>query len=54
MVALILSATLFIIYDIPPLWNSISVIGMTSFILAVILGFGMVTNIRKKDYYKFK
>ncbi|MCA0154246.1 ABC1 kinase family protein [Winogradskyella vincentii] len=50
MVALIVGASLFIIFEITPLWNGISILGMTSFSLAVILGFGMVMNIRKGDY----
>jgi ubiquinone biosynthesis protein len=49
-VALIISAALFIVYEIHPLWNSISILGMTSFSLAVILGLIMVVNIRKGDY----
>lgn len=50
MVALIVSAALFIIFEIHPLWKGISVIGMTSFTLAVFLGFGMLKNIKKGDY----
>jgi len=50
MVALIIGAALFIVFEINPLWNGISVLGMTSFALAVILGFGMISNIRKGDY----
>ncbi len=50
MVSLILSAALFIIFEIRPLWNDISILGMASFTLAVFLGFGMVSNINKGDY----
>jgi ubiquinone biosynthesis protein len=50
MVALIIGASLFIIFEIGTLWNGISVLGMTSFALAVILGFGMLSNIKKGDY----
>ena len=50
MVALIISASLFIIYEVHPLWKSISVIGMISFSLAVFLGIMMVTNIRKRGF----
>ena len=50
MVALIISASLFIVYEIHPLWNSISVIGMMSFSIAVFLGYRMIVNIRKGDY----
>ena len=50
MVALIIGASLFIVFQINPLWNGISLLGMASFALAVILGFGMISNIRKGDY----
>ena len=50
MVALIIGASLFIIFEITPIWNGISFIGMVSFSLAVILGFGMLKNINKGDY----
>ncbi len=50
MVALIVSASLFIIFEIKPLLKGISIIGMTSFTLAVFLGFGMLSNIKKGDY----
>jgi len=50
MVALIIGASLFIVFQINPLWNGISVLGLASFALAVILGFGMISNIRKGDY----
>jgi ubiquinone biosynthesis protein len=49
-VALIIGASLFIIFEIHPLWRSISVLGILSFILALILGFGVVKNINKGDY----
>jgi len=49
MVALILSAALFIIYEVHPLWKNISVIGMTSFSIAVILGIRMTMKIKKED-----
>lgn len=50
MVALIISASLFIIFEIHPLLNGISLLGITSFILAVFLGFGMLLNIKRGDY----
>ncbi|GGK18267.1 ubiquinone biosynthesis protein UbiB [Yeosuana aromativorans] len=50
MVALIISASLFIIFEIHPLWNGISILGMTSFSLAVLLGYGLLSNIKKGDY----
>ena len=50
MVALIIGSSLFIIFEIHPLWKSFSILGILSFILALILGFGVVTNIKKGDY----
>lgn len=50
MVAMIISGALFIVYEVQPLWKSISVIGITSFVLAVLFGLKMVSNIRKGDY----
>jgi len=50
MVALILSATLFIVYNIHPLWKGISILGMTSFTLAVFLGYGMLRNMKRGDF----
>jgi len=50
MAALIISAALFIIYEVHPLWKSISVIGIICFSLALILGIIMMINIRKGDY----
>ena len=47
---LIIGATLFIVFEIHPIWKGISVIGMMSFSLAVFLGYGMLKNIRKGDY----
>jgi len=49
-VALIVAAALFIVFEINPLWREISILGMTSFFLAVILVYGMLTNIKKGDY----
>ena len=48
--ALIISAALFIIFEIHPIWKGFSILGMTSFTLAMILGYGMLLNIRKGDY----
>ena len=50
MVALIISASLFIIFEIHPLFKGISILGVLSFSLAVILGFKMLSNISKGDY----
>jgi ubiquinone biosynthesis protein len=53
MVALIIGSSLFIISNIPPLWKDLSVIGMVGFIFTFIIGFGMLLDIRKKDYHKW-
>ncbi len=50
MVALIIGASLLIVFEIHPLWKSLSVLGILSFIIAVILGFGVLKNINKGDY----
>lgn len=50
MVALIIGASLFIIFEIQPNFKGISILGMTSFFIAVILGFRMLANINKGDY----
>lgn len=50
MVALIFGAILFIVFEIHPIWKGISVLGILSFILAIILGFSVFSNIRKGDY----
>jgi ubiquinone biosynthesis protein len=53
MVALIIGSSLFIISNIPPLWKEISVVGIVGFVLTFIIGFGMLQDIRKKDYHKW-
>ena len=50
MVALIIGSALFIISEIPPIWKGFSVIGILGIVLTIILGFGMVRDITKKDY----
>ncbi|WNH12627.1 ABC1 kinase family protein [Thalassobellus suaedae] len=50
MVALIFGAILFIVFEIHPLWKGFSVLGILSFIFAIILGFSVFSNIRKGDY----
>jgi ubiquinone biosynthesis protein len=50
MVALIIGASLFIIFEIHPVWKGISILGISSFTLALLLGFGMLSNIKKGDY----
>jgi ubiquinone biosynthesis protein len=53
MVALIIGSSLFVISNVPPLWNEISIVGIIGIFLAVIVGLGMLRDIRKKDYYKW-
>lgn len=53
MVALIIGSSLFIISNIPPLWRGISILGIAGIILTVIVGLGMLRDIRKKDYYNW-
>ena len=48
--ALIIGASLFIIYKINPLWKGMSVLGIICFILAGILSYGLVSNLSKGDY----
>ena len=50
MVALIIGASLFIVFEIQPLWKGISVLGIFSFIFAVILGLRVRMNIKKGEY----
>ncbi|MDH3796155.1 MAG: hypothetical protein OER83_04720, partial [Flavobacteriaceae bacterium] len=50
MVALIIGGSLFVISDVKPIWNGISVFGLLCLIVTVILGYGMLRNIRKGDY----
>lgn len=50
MVALIIGASLFIISKVQPLWNGLSVFGLICLLITLILGYGMVRNIRKGDY----
>ena len=49
-VAFIIGAALFIIYEVHPLFKGLSILGLTSFMLAVLLIFRMYLNIRKGDY----
>lgn len=49
-VAFIIGAALFIIYEVHPLFKGLSIFGLTSFMLAVLLIFRMYLNIRKGDY----
>ena len=52
MVALIIGSSLFIISEIPPIWNGFSAIGIVGFGITFILAFGMLRDILRKPYYK--
>ncbi|NNC50555.1 MAG: hypothetical protein HKO01_08490 [Flaviramulus sp.] len=49
-VALVVGSSLFIINDVMPLWKGTSVFGIIGIVLAGILTFGMLMNIKKGDY----
>ncbi len=49
-VALVIGSSLFIINDVKPLWGNTSVFGIIGLILAGILIFGLLANIKKGDY----
>jgi ubiquinone biosynthesis protein len=49
-VALIIGASLFVVFQIHPLWKGMPILAILSIILAVILGFGVIMNIKKGDY----
>lgn len=53
MVALIIGSSLFIISNIPPLWKELSVVGIVGFALTLIIGIGMLRDIRKKEKLKW-
>ncbi len=48
--ALIIASSLFIIYDITPLWRGVSVIGIICIIIISMLALGMIIDLRKRDY----
>jgi ubiquinone biosynthesis protein len=49
-IALLIGSTLFILYDVKPLWGDTSIFGIIGIVLALILTFGMLNNIKKGDY----
>lgn len=49
-VAFIIGSSLFIIFEIPPLWKGFSFIGIIGYLFALLLAFGMLRDILKKDY----
>ncbi|MEM5565435.1 AarF/ABC1/UbiB kinase family protein [Psychroserpens sp. AS72] len=49
-VALVIGSSLFIINDVKPVWGNTSVFGIIGLILASILIFGLLANIKKGDY----
>lgn len=53
MVALIIGSSLFIITEIPPLWRGYSIIGIVGLIITLIVGYGMLRDIRKNDYFNW-
>jgi ubiquinone biosynthesis protein len=53
-VALIIGSTLFVISKVEPLWGKVSVAGAVGFILAGILAFGMLRDLRKGDHDDWK
>jgi ubiquinone biosynthesis protein len=50
MIALIIGSSLLIINDIEPLWKGYSVLGLIGVMVAVILGIGMIRDLRKGDH----
>jgi len=50
MAALLIGSSLFIINQAKPLWKEISVFGIVGILLASIIAFGMLRDIRKGDY----
>lgn len=52
--ALIIASSLFIIFDIPPLVGGYSDLGIIGFVLAGLLAYGMIRNIRKGDHDDWK
>lgn len=53
LVALIIGSTLFIVYDIHPLWKEFSVFGIIGIILSVLVALGLFKSISYKDYHKW-
>ena len=49
-VSLVVGSSLFIINDVKPLWNGTSAYGIVGVVLAGIIIFGMLMNIKKGDY----
>lgn len=50
MSAMIIGSSLFIISNVKPLWNEISVPGIIGIVITAILAIGTIRNIRKGDY----
>lgn len=49
-IALLIGSTLFILYDVKPLWRDTSIFGIIGIIIALFLVFGMLNNFKKGDY----
>ena len=54
MAALIVGATLFIIFEIPPFWGRYSTWGIIGLIISFILAWGMIRDLRKGDHDDWK
>ena len=50
MAALIIGSSLFIISNVKPVWNEISIMGIIGLVITGILAVGMIRNINKGDY----
>jgi ubiquinone biosynthesis protein len=48
--ALVVGGSLLIVAQTPPLWKNVSALGIMAFILATILSFGLMNNLRKGDH----
>jgi ubiquinone biosynthesis protein len=53
MVALIIGSAMFIISKVPPLWNDISVVGLIGIFITIVIGLGVLRDIKKKDFYNW-
>jgi ubiquinone biosynthesis protein len=52
--ALTIGSVLFIIHDVRPHWNGVSFLGIVGLVLAVYLGFRMLSDVRKGDHDEWK
>ncbi|NOQ71174.1 MAG: hypothetical protein GQ574_04170 [Crocinitomix sp.] len=54
MASLIIGSSLFVIFDIHPLWGDVSAAGIVGFIITGLLAFGMIRDFRKGDHDNWK